>query len=563
MFLLLITVLCMGTSLVVYGDRLVGGPSQITDPDELNELKEQFNASLAQLSGNNEHNAELSFLEIVSASRSVVAGSLTKADVKLTENGEEKTCQLRWWEKKWINFSQVEVECGDEPRRKYKLTTGNERRRRDVLVGGRTEVSPETLNELNGKLVESFVQLGDTNGTSLGVKRLFGASKQVVAGVVYEIRCEIETEDGPKNCTVKMWEKPWMNFRQVDIDCGEKQYQVVNDERPKRSFLRPLMERDAFDENESPEEKQFEEFKLKFNRNYGDSLEHDMRFRIFKQNLFQIHQLNRFELGTAEYGLTEFADLTFDEYKMRTGLRMRDDVETNEIGNPLADIPNIELPESFDWRDKGAVTSVKNQGNCGSCWAFSVTGNIEGLHAIKTGNLESYSEQELVDCDKVDAGCNGGLPDDAYKAIESIGGLELEDEYPYKAQRTQCQYNQTLSHVRVQGAVDFKAKDEDGIAKWLTKNGPVSIGINANAMQFYRGGISHPWKALCGASSLDHGVLLVGYGVANYPKFHKILPYWIVKNSWGPKWGEQGYYRVYRGDNTCGVSSMASSAVLE
>lgn len=563
-FLLLISVLCVSTSLVHGG--IEGGVSPITDEKTLDELTSQLTVLVDELSVNNEQNATLKFVKIHTATRQVVAGSLTKATATIRENDVEKTCQLSVWEKPWMKFTKTDVECGEEEsKRKYTLTKGSEerkRKRRDVLVGGLNEVPPEELESLNGKLAESFVQLGQTNGTSLGVNRLFGASKQVVAGVMYKIRCEIETEDGPKNCTVKLWEKPWMNFRQVDVDCGEKQYQVVNDGRPKRESIRPLMEQESFDVNETPEVHQFETFKLQFNRNYDNAEEHDMRFRIFKQNLYQIRQLNKFEQGTAEYGVTEFADMTLNEYKMRTGLLMRRPEDTNDIGNSLAEIPDIELPESFDWREKGAVTPVKNQGSCGSCWAFSVTGNVEGIHAVKTGKLESYSEQELVDCDQTDSGCNGGLPDNAYKAIETIGGLELEDEYPYVAKRTKCHFNGTMSHVRVKGAIDFKAKDEDGIAKWLTVNGPVSIGINANAMQFYRGGISHPWKVLCGSAQLDHGVLLVGYGVARYPKFNKVLPYWIVKNSWGPRWGEQGYYRVYRGDNTCGVSSMASSAVL-
>lgn len=110
--------------------------------------------------------------------------------------------------------------------------------------------------------------------------------------------------------------------------------------------------------------------------------------------------------------------------------------------------------------------------------------------------------------------------------------MELEQDYPYTAHKSKCHYNASLSRVQLSGVIDFKAGDEEGMAKWLAVNGPISIGINANAMQFYRGGISHPWKALCRPSSLDHGVLIVGFGVAEYPAFNKTMPYWIIKNSW-------------------------------
>lgn len=116
--------------------------------------------------------------------------------------------------------------------------------------------------------------------------------------------------------------------------------------------------------------------------------------------------LNKHEQGTAKYGITEFADMTEKEYLHKTGLVLKGNRE-NDIANPIADIPDVELPDEFDWVEKGVVTTVKNQGNCGSCWSFSVTGNIEGIHAVKTGKLEAYSEQELLDCDTTDNACNG------------------------------------------------------------------------------------------------------------------------------------------------------------
>lgn len=139
--------------------------------------------------------------------------------------------------------------------------------------------------------------------------------------------------------------------------------------------------------------------------------------------------------------------------------------------------------------------------------------------------------------------------------------MEYEKEYPYEAKKEQCHYNSTLSHVRVKGAIDLP-KNETQMAQWLVENGPISIGLNAAAMQFYHGGVSHPYKVLCRASKIDHGVLIVGFGQSDYPTLNKTLPFWIVKNSWGPTWGERGYYRIYRGDNSCGINSMASSAVL-
>ena len=173
----------------------------------------------------------------------------------------------------------------------------------------------------------------------------------------------------------------------------------------------------------------------------------------------------------------------------------------------------------------------------------------------------SLSEQELVDCDKVDHGCNGGLPENAYKQIMKIGGLETEKDYKYDAKDETCHFDKSKVKATVSGGVKISTNETE-MAQWLFKNGPISIGLNAAAMQFYKGGVSHPLKFLCPARGINHGVLVVGFGVHRYPLFHRVMPFWIVKNSWGPLWGEQGYYRVYRGDGTCGLNQMATSAVV-
>ncbi|KAK2575473.1 hypothetical protein KPH14_011204 [Odynerus spinipes] len=254
-------------------------------------------------------------------------------------------------------------------------------------------------------------------------------------------------------------------------------------------------------------------------------------------------------------------DLTHEEFRNQyLGLRVDLRIE-NQIPIPQAKIPNIQLPAEFDWRHYNVVTPVKDQGQCGSCWAFSVTGNVEGQYATKHGRLLSLSVQELLDCDKLDDGCDGGLPDNAYRAIENLGGLELESDYPYEAETEKCHFNENIAKVQVVSALNITSNETE-MAQWLVKNGPISIGINANAMQFYFGGISHPFKFLCDPDNLNHGVLIVGYGIRKYPLFKKELPYWIIKNSWGPRWGEQGYYRAYRGDGTCGLNKMATSAVV-
>lgn len=226
-----------------------------------------------------------------------------------------------------------------------------------------------------------------------------------------------------------MHDQPWVhhNGLHITITCPEqdevkfsitaKRYRLFNleDNFPHhRHVAEKKDQKKTFHQTLDKTEHQFNKFQIEFGKTYHTTRERQMRLTIFKRNLQLIEDLNRFEQGTAKYGVTEFTDLTSDEFRQRTGL-VRDMGDDNKISNPVAEIPDVEIPKHFDWRDKNVVSPVKDQGQCGSCWAFSVTGNIEGLHAIKTKTLEEYSEQELLDCDTVDGACNGGDMDKAYE----------------------------------------------------------------------------------------------------------------------------------------------------
>ncbi|WOK95304.1 hypothetical protein Cni_G04011 [Canna indica] len=299
----------------------------------------------------------------------------------------------------------------------------------------------------------------------------------------------------------------------------------------------------------------FESWMEKHRKSYASFAEKLRRFEVFEDNLKHIDETNRKSGGSYWLGLNEFADLSHDEFKekylgVNTGMpRRRSECSSSfRYGNAS------ELPESVDWRKKGAVTRVKNQGQCGSCWAFSTVAAVEGINQIAMGNLISLSEQELIDCSSENNGCNGGLMDYAFSFIASNGGLHTEDDYPYLMEEGTCDEKRAeMETVTISGYEDVPENSEESLLKALAHQ-PVSVAIEASGrnFQFYSGGV---FDGPCG-SELDHGVAAVGYGTS------KGQDYIIVKNSWGSNWGEKGYIRMKRNtgkaEGLCGINLMAS-----
>jgi len=265
-------------------------------------------------------------------------------------------------------------------------------------------------------------------------------------------------------------------------------------------------------------------------KSYATKEEYLFRLEQFAKNVEIVQDHNEMNADGATIGLNHMADWTSDEYKQLLGYKGQ------KSANKTVFEGSNDLPESVNWVEQGAVTPVKNQGACGSCWSFSATGSMEGRYQIKTGNLVSFSEQQFVDCSKSEGnmGCNGGLMDYAFQYAEGTK-IETEDQYPYKGRDGTCNAQGGL--VEVKDYTDVKPKSPSALAAAVAE-GPVSVAIDAGSIlfQLYHGGIM---KHFCG-TSLDHGVLLVGYGT------EKGTDYWLLKNSWGSTWGEKGYFRMKR-----------------
>jgi len=251
---------------------------------------------------------------------------------------------------------------------------------------------------------------------------------------------------------------------------------------------------------------------------------------------------------TTQVAHNQFSDWTEAEFNQTMGYRGDLNKGSKTFAFPEAN------EDSVDWRERGAVTDVKNQKSCGSCWAFSTTGAIEGAYFNATKELVSFSEQQFVDCDKKngDHGCFGGLMDNAFKYAMNVK-IEKESDYPYKGRTFggDCNYDAAKGVAQVVSYVDVETNNVDALKNALA-NGPVSVAIQANkpVFQMYKGGIITSEE--CG-TNLDHGVLCVGYGEENG------TGYFIVKNSWGPTWGEEGYVRLgQESTNPAGICGILS-----
>ncbi|KAJ1421153.1 Peptidase C1A, papain C-terminal [Sesbania bispinosa] len=307
----------------------------------------------------------------------------------------------------------------------------------------------------------------------------------------------------------------------------------------------------------------YEEWLVKHQKVYNGLGEKDQRFQVFKDNLRFIDEHNT-QNNTYKVGLNKFADMTNEEYRAmylgtRSDAKRRVMKDKTTTGHRYTYNAGDKLPAHVDWRLKGAVAPIKDQGSCGSCWAFSTIATVEAINKIVTGKLVSLSEQELVDCDRAyNEGCNGGLMDYAFEFIIGNGGIDTDEDYPYKGVDGMCDpTRKNAKVVSIDGYEDVPSYNENALKKAVAHQ-PVSVAIEASgrALQLYHSGV---FTGKCG-TRLDHGVVVVGYGTENG------VDYWLVRNSWGTGWGEDGYFKMQRNvKNTragkCGIAMEASYPV--
>ncbi|KAB5562040.1 hypothetical protein PHYPO_G00013370 [Pangasianodon hypophthalmus] len=311
----------------------------------------------------------------------------------------------------------------------------------------------------------------------------------------------------------------------------------------------------------SLEDLEFNAWKLKFGKIYKSVEEESQHKMTWLENrkVVLIHNMLA-DQGIKSYrlGMTSFADMNNQEYRetvLKGCLGFFNRTKKHSAATFLLQAGGAVLPDTVDWREKGYVTEVKDQRDCGSCWAFSATGSLEGQTFRKTGKLVSLSEQQLVDCSMKygNMGCEGGWMDWAFQYIIDNNGIDTEESYPYEAIDMLCRFNPATVGATCTGYVDIKSGDEKALQEAVATIGPISVAIDAGHMsfQFYESGIYD--EPDCSSTEMNHGVLIVGYGMEDGQD------YWLVKNSWGLGWGDNGYIKMSRNkNNQCGIARNAS-----
>lgn len=316
----------------------------------------------------------------------------------------------------------------------------------------------------------------------------------------------------------------------------------------------------------------FGDYVKKYNKPYAaDASEYAKRKAIFQANVAEIRRksMQLLRQNTQPWmGINEFTDMTAEEFR-QSGRVMKNKVQADARSclahGVTADMSRLNIsaaPAEFDWRTKGVVNPVQNQGQCGSCWTFSTIAAVESAVAIKSGKLQKFSEQELVDCSHscivesgqqvCNQGCDGGWMWSALDDLVAWKGQELEADYKYTAETGTCKrtdhtaYSPISNYTCLSGP---KVANETEMAAFLAANGPLSIAMDAGILQSYTSGIIKPAAGDCTKTQLDHAILIVGYGTQG------TTPYWIVRNSWGESWGEKGYFRIIRGKGACGLNA--------
>ncbi|XP_045184724.2 procathepsin L-like [Mercenaria mercenaria] len=337
-----------------------------------------------------------------------------------------------------------------------------------------------------------------------------------------------------------------------------------------RSVIILLLVTEVFSLLREDIDKEWNIFKLKYNRTFLSDVEENYRYSVFTESIQAVH-LHNMAASKGRYSfwlnINHFADMTDEEYEDKmTGLAVDISNKTSEISEVIQTKSSYNvtsLPTEVDWRNEKCVTSVKNQGACGSCYAFSTTGSLESHHCLKSGALVSLSEQNIIDCTDNkkyhNKGCKGGLMDHAFQYIIDNGGIDTEKSYPYSEEVGRCMFEKQAVGATVQSYRDVLPRgDEYELKKAVGSVGPVSVGVDARGLLFrlYSYGVYDNF--MCSSKKLNHGMLIVGYGTTGDG-----IEYWLLKNSWSTFWGLDGYMKMIRNKgNRCGIASLASYPIV-